>query len=1739
MKLLKDNNQLDEVAYKMTQQVLNSVITKIKEAKGSSFELSNNELSKIEETIYYEILKKINTNEKDLKIPTNRKRKVLNYQEGTPIEKNKGVITSRTYDSFVTSGGEFIPASKTYLNENGALVTEFFETIGILDKRLTEIVKKYPDLNLPDLNNASLFQINEVLDNLVYTSDFNQNAKKASDEILDIVSDAYINTTEKEMIEKFESVLKNTKKEFQSMSVYEALDKETIEEFSKQGTLFDSLRNLLNIKESQKNTFPDNFTDEFEYSESKRDNASTTEIEKEDLVKKLKGLALTNKQLNTIIEYVQSNEQFKEQLTKALIISRENAEELIRLIIEQNIDDIANTTREEVDYSPNSVKSSISFESLGTNKDGEEVSYDDIVYSKKRGGNFASTPVPYIDESNISTETDRSLISEIRNSFYKKGEELDSTTTKLFQEFIIKLQGFINNLPLEGDLQGLKQFVDNLSNIFSVNDDVVTLMYSISKLLEEADAIETSVAKRVDMLNLTYSGDSSTGPFDYNEELQKLLDSNPEIKERYLRSKLAKSAFDSAGGVSNPESIKAIFNINDDYLQFLGEKFEKATGEIVRTFTKKITEAGKTVEVPVKEISELQDLIIKTIINRMTIGEQEKTSLEFRAGEFYQKNGIKGEEIPPDMIEKLTPQQKTTLFYKAGLTGYAYGGKDIDENLANAQKLLIKKKEQLANASEEEAMLLEAEIEVTQKDIAILKEAKKPRERTTPKADSDRKDKNSDDDNGHKRDLEYQLKKQKEKATKELTKALSKSGAVGEYLGEFTSEKIGTGSLFRGENDQVVYGKIGNELKRYLIGKDSPFSKGLKDFTGDIGGQTGLTAKQIEDVTNAYKEHIAKVEGKTESLDKEKKKTAELNQELKQHAEDTKEAINAEKGKTVISKELAEQLLKEKKAYDEVSESAKKEADIQENSNTQAKEGITIRGIKPTYVDTPENPHSYFNPETGDRILSITQLRDLVMRGSNPSFKADIENIKEQAKKKYYSTGQAITAKDLGISEKDYKFMVHDVIAQGIIGDTFHDLIDKLVKTRSTTLKGLKLNTDNPSLYGEYIDNFKKAQEELAYYGIKLTQENIDNMLESYMDSIKKQGLDPTKFSEQMLGFEISGPQGKFSVGVKPDQLYSSSEIVDGKVVTKGAVVDNKLGKVKGYESFQLTGQILGILSNLDTEIPYTYVDHLGNLVTESKKLKDLVGNVDFSEGIDAYIADVEEGTTKLKKYVTLSLEEMYQIIQDGYKVFSGEGIPYSKEEIRERMERQMKTGGSIGHSSSYQEQVANQAEIDRASNEKMRSPDLTNFFNRDVDKIIEDIKNNTVQLVNQEDNLVTRKNAYVKALGEEKKAIIEIAKRSTLIQTYNDKIAEIKEETGDEEDSQILALKEKVNIEEKYLEVAKKNYELAKNARQETKIDEEVTSGNSDVDLAIWRQTALRKEEQATNLGVQTASNKTTAKAEVNNITQVDKVLKQYLNTLKERYKIEEQLQRLQMNMEDQSGVALKNSQLYETSLKSRLADVEAESEKYKTTLNSIGTTQEQNNYLSQQATELAKQHNLQINKINASQKTQRNILKEIASGFKQAFANLTDASIAYTIIGQIRSSIQEVLQLTKNLDSAMVDLQIASGESYESIHDTMLEYVELGNKLGRTVQDIASASNDWLRAGYTGQEAAELIEASTKLSTLGMIETSEATSYLISVLKGWKLEASEISGVVDKLTVVKCGVCLVISIGHKFNCR
>lgn len=275
---------------------------------------------------------------------------------------------------------------------------------------------------------------------------------------------------------------------------------------------------------------------------------------------------------------------------------------------------------------------------------------------------------------------------------------------------------------------------------------------------------------------------------------------------------------------------------------------------------------------------------------------------------------------------------------------------------------------------------------------------------------------------------------------------------------------------------------------------------------------------------------------------------------------------------------------------------------------------------------------------------------------------------------------------------------------------------------------------------------------------------------------------------------------------------------------------------------------------------------------------------------------------------------------------------------------------------------------------------------------------------------------------------------------------------------------------------------------------------------------------------------------------SQGNKDIKDYLNNLKQQMKLQEELQRTELKVNNSSGYEKLEQQNIRTALSEQLTLLKQQGTVYAERvkeLKEMGYSQEAINKLEQQEANLQAQHQVKLAKINATYKEQRGVLETIGKTFTNSFARLVSVDvIANQLAMTVRNMFNQIMNSAKSLNAVMVDLQIASGYSYKEIQSMMLDFNALARKVGKSTEEVATAANDWLRAGYEGQEASQLVENSMNLSVLGMIDSAKATEYLISVLKGWKLSVDEVGEVVDKLTVTKCSVCQVIGIGHKFKC-
>ncbi|RHQ16673.1 phage tail tape measure protein [Lachnospiraceae bacterium AM48-27BH] len=145
----------------------------------------------------------------------------------------------------------------------------------------------------------------------------------------------------------------------------------------------------------------------------------------------------------------------------------------------------------------------------------------------------------------------------------------------------------------------------------------------------------------------------------------------------------------------------------------------------------------------------------------------------------------------------------------------------------------------------------------------------------------------------------------------------------------------------------------------------------------------------------------------------------------------------------------------------------------------------------------------------------------------------------------------------------------------------------------------------------------------------------------------------------------------------------------------------------------------------------------------------------------------------------------------------------------------------------------------------------------------------------------------------------------------------------------------------------------------------------------------------------------------------------------------------------------------------------------------------------------------------------TGSNAVKAMKSEFDRAVTSVVSLTAAF-------HAFKRMVSTAKELDDSLFNLQVATGKTREETKGLLDTYNQMAGKLGATTEQVAEAANDWLRTGRSLDETNELIKDSMILSKIGMIDTGDATQYLVSALNGYKLSAESALEVISKLSNV-----------------
>ena len=117
-----------------------------------------------------------------------------------------------------------------------------------------------------------------------------------------------------------------------------------------------------------------------------------------------------------------------------------------------------------------------------------------------------------------------------------------------------------------------------------------------------------------------------------------------------------------------------------------------------------------------------------------------------------------------------------------------------------------------------------------------------------------------------------------------------------------------------------------------------------------------------------------------------------------------------------------------------------------------------------------------------------------------------------------------------------------------------------------------------------------------------------------------------------------------------------------------------------------------------------------------------------------------------------------------------------------------------------------------------------------------------------------------------------------------------------------------------------------------------------------------------------------------------------------------------------------------------------------------------------------------------------------------------------------------KDMIQDVRELDDSLLELTKVSDLSAIGLEKVTEQAYELGEKVARTGKEVIDATTEFKRAGFDMQQSMDMAESAMVMTNVAenITDTADAAGTLISVLKGFNMDASETMTIVDKINQV-----------------
>ena len=152
-----------------------------------------------------------------------------------------------------------------------------------------------------------------------------------------------------------------------------------------------------------------------------------------------------------------------------------------------------------------------------------------------------------------------------------------------------------------------------------------------------------------------------------------------------------------------------------------------------------------------------------------------------------------------------------------------------------------------------------------------------------------------------------------------------------------------------------------------------------------------------------------------------------------------------------------------------------------------------------------------------------------------------------------------------------------------------------------------------------------------------------------------------------------------------------------------------------------------------------------------------------------------------------------------------------------------------------------------------------------------------------------------------------------------------------------------------------------------------------------------------------------------------------------------------------------------------------------------------------------------------------------EYVSGFRKAvsalgkkFGELFRYTIASVSMYDFIRVVRQGITVVKEMDAAMTELRKVSTDTEAALQSFRKESYNIAETIGSTGKEIVNSAANWVKLGYTIQEASELAKNSALYANVGDMEIDVATEHMVSTLKAFNTEVKDSIQIVDKANQV-----------------